>query len=67
MTSKELLLTNAQADRNAIQDKMRKLIEQGKPDLAEKHRHELSKAHSFVSFIERLSDSDADIVKRLLA
>lgn len=67
MTSKELLLTNAQADRNAIQDKMRKLIEQGKPALAEKYRHELSKAHSVVSFIEGLSDKDADTVKRLLA
>lgn len=67
MNSKELLLANAQADRNAIQSKMHKLFEQGKPALAEKHRHELSKAHSVVSFIEGLSDSDADIVKRLLA
>jgi hypothetical protein len=67
MTAKQTLVSNALADLNAVQEKRRHHLEAGRARLADAFLVELEKANSILSFMENLSDKDAETVKRLLA
>ena len=67
MTSKELLVNNALDTAEQVREQMRFHLEAGRPALADKFSVELTKAMNFLSFVEGLSEKDADTVKRLLA
>ena len=67
MTAKEILVSNALAAVEAVQEKRRHHLEAGRSALADKFSVELQKAWSIHAFVANLSDEDAEIVKRLLA
>jgi hypothetical protein len=67
MTAKQTLVSNALAEVEAVQEKRRHHLEAGRIRLADAFLVELEKANSILSFMENLSDKDAETVKRLLA
>lgn len=67
MTAKELLITNAVAELEAVQEKRRHHLEAGRFALADAFSVEVQKATNILSFVSKLSEKDAETVKRLLA
>jgi len=67
MTAKEILISNALAELEAVQEKRRHHLEAGRFRLADAFSVEVQKATNILSFVSNLSDEDAKTVKRLLA
>ena len=67
MTAKQTLVNNALDQAEALREKRRHHLEAGRPRLADAFLPEIEKLMSIASFIQGLSDKDAETVKRLLA